>query len=57
MKKSEKNCKYFIGYFYNDHKVKLLNIMLPKTNAYNGQMKWMYFFIKCDSLLEKYSQG
>ena len=57
MKKSEKNCKYFIGYFYNDHKVKLLNVMLPKTNAYDGQMKWMYFFIKCDSLLEKYSQG
>ena len=31
--------------------------MLPKINAYDGQMKWMYFLIKCDSLLEKYSQG
>ena len=30
----EKNCKYFIGYRYNDHKVKPLNVMLPKTTAY-----------------------
>ena len=26
----EKYYKYFIGYSYNDHKVKSLNIMLPK---------------------------
>ena len=26
----EKSYKYFIGFFYNDDKVKLLNIMLPK---------------------------
>ena len=33
----EKNYKYFIGYLHNDHKVKLLHIMLPKTSAYvNG---------------------
>ena len=28
------NYKYSIGYLHNDHKVKPLNIMLPKTNAY-----------------------
>ena len=25
--------KYFIGYLYNDHKVKPLHIMLPKASA------------------------
>ena len=30
----EKNHKYFIGYFYNDHRVNPLHIMLPKTSAY-----------------------
>ena len=33
--------------------------MLPKTTAYvksyDGQTKWMYFLIKDDDLLEKYS--
>ena len=29
----EKDYKYFIGYLYNDDKVKPLNIMLPKTGA------------------------
>ena len=46
----EKNYKYFIGYLYNDHKVKPLNIMLPKTSAfvksYDGQTKWMYCLIE-----------
>ena len=41
----EKNYKYFIGYLYNGHKVKPLNIMLLKTSAYvksyDGQIKWM----------------
>ena len=41
-----KNYKYFICYLYNDHKVKPLHIMLPKTSAYvkryDGQTKWMY---------------
>ena len=41
----EKNCKYFIGYLYNNHKFKPLHIMLPKTSAgvkrYSGQTKWM----------------
>ena len=44
----EKNDKYFVGYLYNDNKVKPLNIMLPKISAYvknyNGQSKWIYFF-------------
>ena len=30
----EKSYKYFIGYLYNNHKVKPLYIMLPKTTAY-----------------------
>ena len=44
---------------YNDHKVKPLHIMLPKTSAYvkryNGQTRWMYFLIEDDDLLEKYN--
>ena len=55
----EKNYKYFICYLYDDHKVKPLHIMLPKTSAYvksyDGQTKWMYFFIEDDDLLEKYN--
>ena len=55
----EKNYKYFIGYLYNDNKVKPLHIMLPKTSAYvksyDGQTKWMYFLIENDDLLEKYN--
>ena len=43
----EKIYKYFIGYLYNDHKVKPLHIMLPKTSPYvknyDGQTKLMYF--------------
>ena len=54
----EKNYKYFIGYLYNDHKVKPLHLVLPKTSAYvkrcDGQTKWMYFLIEDDDLLEKY---
>ena len=29
---SEKNYKYFIGYLNNNHKVKPLHIILPKTS-------------------------
>ena len=29
----EKNYKFFIGYLYNDNKVKPLHIVLPKTSA------------------------
>ena len=52
------NIKYFIGHLYNDHKVKPLHIMLPKTSAYlksyDGQTKLIYFLIQVDGLLEKY---
>ena len=54
----KKNYKYFIGYLYNDDKVKPLLIMFPKTSPYvkiyDGQTKWMYFLIEDDDLLEKY---
>ena len=44
---------------YNDHKVKPLHILLPKTSAYvkryDRQTKWMYFLIKDDDLLEKHN--
>ena len=46
--------KYFTGYLYDNHKVKPLHIMLPKTIAYvksyDGQTKWMYFFIEDDDV-------
>ena len=54
-----KNYKYFIGYLSDDYKVKPLHIMLRKARAYvkcyDGQAKWMYFFIENDDLLEKYN--
>ena len=44
---------------YDNHKVKLLHIMLLKTSTYekslDGQTKWMYFWIEDDDLLEKYN--
>ena len=44
---------------YDNHKVKPLHIMLPKTSAYvksyDGQTKWMYFLIEDDDLLGKYN--
>ena len=44
---------------YNDHKVKQLHIMFPKTSAYiksyDGQTKRIYFLIGDDDLLEKYN--
>ena len=40
----------------NYQKVKLLHIMLLKTSAYvksyDGQTKWIYFFIEDDDLLK-----
>ena len=48
----EKNDKYFIGYLYNDDKVKPLHLMLPKTSAYvksnDGRTKcmWCIFWLK-----------
>ena len=53
----EKSYKHFIGYLYNDNKVKPLHIMLPKTSAYiksyDGQTKWMYYLIEDDDLSDK----
>ena len=50
----EKSHKYFIGYFYHDHKFK--DVILPKTSTYVNnhyeQRKWMYFSIEDDDLLE-----
>ena len=44
---------------YNDHKVKPLHIILPKTSAYvlsyDGQTKWVYFLNENDDLFEKYN--
>ena len=57
----EKNYKYLIGYLHNDHKVKLLHTMLPKTSAYvkiyNGLTKWLYFLIEDDdnTISDKFS--
>ena len=40
----EKNYKYFIDYLYDDYKIKLLYLMLPRTSSfvksYHGY-KWM----------------
>ena len=51
----EKNYKYFIGYLYNDHKVKPLHKTSTYVKSYDGQTKWMYFLIEDDYLLEKYN--
>ena len=44
---------------HDDLQVKLLHIMLPKTSAYlksyDGQTKWIYFWIGDDDLLEKHN--
>ena len=54
-----KKYKYFIGYLYDDHNVKPLRIMLPKTSvyvkSYDGQTQRMYFLIENNDLLEKYN--
>ena len=56
---SEKCLKYFIGYLYDDFKIKPLDIMLPKKNVhvkrYDDQYKWMYFWIEDDNFLKKYN--
>ena len=48
----EKNYKYFIGYLYNDDKVKPLNKIIPKTSAYvksyDRQTKSIHFLIEDD---------
>ena len=49
-----KNHEYFIGYLYDNFKIKLLHIMLSKMSAcvkrYDGQIKWMYQLIEDDGL-------
>ena len=46
----EKSDKCFIGCKDDDHKIKSLSIMLPKTSAYEkrcaGETKWMFFLLK-----------
>ena len=43
----EKNYKYFIGYLYNDNRVKQLHTIFPKTStyvkSYDGHTKCMHF--------------
>ena len=55
----EKNYEYFIDNLYNDHKVKPLQIMIPKMsaylNGYDGQTKCMYLLTDDDDLLGKYN--
>ena len=52
----KKSYKYFIGYLYDDYKIKPLHIMLPKTRAhvkcYDGQTKGMYYLNEDDDILE-----
>ena len=52
----KKNYKYFIGYWYNDPKVKPWYVVLPKTSAYvknyDGQTKGV-FLIENDDFLEQ----
>ena len=36
----EKGYKYFIGYLFDDNKVKPFNIILPETSAYVKSYKW-----------------
>ena len=53
----EKNYKCFIGYLYNNHKVKPLYIMYPQASAsakiYDGQTKLIYFLIENYELLKQ----
>ena len=55
----KKNYKYFIGYKDDDYKIELLRIMLPKAStyvkSYDGETKWINFFIKDDNLLKSYN--
>ena len=54
-----KKYKYFIGYQDDDYKIELLRIMLPKAStyvkSYDGETKWINFFIKDDNLLKRYN--
>ena len=56
---NEKSYKCFIGYLYDNYKIKPLHMMLPKIEAYvkcyDCPTKWMYFLIEDDNFLEKYN--
>ena len=57
----KKNYKYFIGYLYDNHKIRPLHIILPKRTAYvkfydRKTQQQIYFLIDDDDdLLEKYN--
>ena len=46
----EKKYKYFVGYLYNDNKVKPFHLMLPETcvyvKSYDGETKSIYYLIE-----------
>ena len=46
---------FFIDYLFDEYKVKPLDVVLSKTNAYvkgyDGQTKWMGFLIEDDDIL------
>ena len=52
----EKNLKQFIGYMYDDYKIKPLHITLPKTSAYvksyDGQTNYIYFLKMVEHVLK-----
>ena len=52
----KKNYEYFISYMDDDHKIKSFSIILLKRSQfiknYDGESKWIYFFIKVDELLK-----
>ena len=53
----EKKYNFFLGCKDDDHEIKPLGIMLPKTEAYvkccDGETKWMHIFIENDELYSK----
>ena len=55
----ERNYKYFIGYLYNNYKIKPLHKILPIPSAYinnyDEETNWIYFLIKDGDLLNKYT--
>ena len=55
----KKNYTYFLGYLYDDYKIKSLHVMLAKTSTYvknyAGQTKLMYFLNEDDNFLKKYN--
>ena len=50
----KKSYIYFIGYLYDDYKIKSLHIMVPKASAYVKSYDGQNIEDKDDNLLEKY---